>query len=64
MSSRILKLLGILPISLFVFPCFVHAGDELSFDLDEFERKPFEWGGYVEFKWDHININQGSGFSL
>ena len=63
MSPRILKLSGILAILLFVFPGFVQADDDLSFDLDEFEKKPLEWGGYVEFKWDHIDINQGSGFS-
>ena len=63
-SSRILKLSGALAILLFIFPGFVQADDELSFNLDEFEKKPFTWGGYVEFKWDHIDINQGSGFSI
>nr|MBF0223411.1 hypothetical protein [Desulfobulbaceae bacterium] len=31
---------------------------EYKFDLDEFEKKSFDWGGYAELKWDRIDINQ------
>ncbi|MDX2495304.1 MAG: hypothetical protein QNK27_10115 [Desulfuromusa sp.] len=41
-----------------------YATDEFSFDIEEIEKKPLEWGGYAEFKWEHIDINQGSAFSL
>ncbi|NOR11057.1 MAG: hypothetical protein GQ541_06170 [Desulfovibrionaceae bacterium] len=43
-------------------PC--SAQDEFTFDLEEFEKKNLEWGGYTEFKWEHMDINQGSAFSL
>ena len=42
--------------------CF--ATDEFSFDIEEIEKKPLEWGGYAEFKWEHMDINEGSVFSL
>ncbi|MBW2659462.1 MAG: hypothetical protein JRC87_07725 [Deltaproteobacteria bacterium] len=40
------------------------ATDEFSFDIEEIEKNPLEWGGYAEFKWEHIDINRGSAFSL
>ena len=43
-------------------PC--SAQDEFTFDLKEFEKKNVEWGGYAELKWEHMDINQGSAFSL
>ncbi len=42
--------------------CF--ATDEFSFDIGEIEKKTLEWGGYAEFKWEHMDINPGSVFSL
>lgn len=42
----------------------VCAEDEFSFDLDEFEKKTLQWGGYAELKWEHMDINQGSAFTL
>jgi hypothetical protein len=48
-----------------VFTVSSPAGaEEFSFDLDEFEKKSLEWGGYAELKWDHTDINQNSSFSL
>ncbi len=38
--------------------------EEYSFDLDEFEKKSFEWGGYAELKWDHNRINRVGAFGL
>ena len=50
------------------FPGFLpvlHADDDYSFDLDEFEKKPLEWGGTIELKWEHMNLNQdGSSYRL
>lgn len=40
------------------------GAEEFSFDLDAFEKKSLEWGGYAELKWDHADINQNSAFSL
>jgi hypothetical protein len=40
------------------------AAEEFSFDLEEIEKRPFSWGGYTELKWDHIEINESSVFSL
>jgi len=46
-----------------LLPISGHAED-YSFDLDEFEKKSFSWGGYAEFKWDHNWINQTGTFGL
>jgi hypothetical protein len=34
------------------------AQDDYSFDLEEFEGKPFEWGGYAELKYEFMDLNQ------
>ena len=38
------------------------AADEYSFDVEAFEAKPFEWGGYAEIKFEHIDLNSDSAF--
>ncbi len=44
--------------SIFLFPVGISWGaDEYSFDLDEFEKKSFECGGYAEVKYERIDIN-------
>ena len=40
----------------------VSLAEDYSFDLDEFEKKSFSWGGYAELKWDHNWINQDGTF--
>ena len=40
----------------------VSLAEDYSFDLDEFEKKSFSWGGYAELKWDHNWINQDGAF--
>ena len=40
------------------------AEDNYSFDLEEFEKKPLEWGGYFELKWEHIYLNQNGALYL
>ncbi len=55
-----------------VFSILISAGvavsgagaEEFSFDLDEFEKKSVEWGGYAELKAEHTDINQNSAFTL
>ncbi len=42
----------------------VFAQDEYSFDLEDFEKKSFEWGGYVELKFDHVDVNGDGAFTL
>ena len=50
--------------SLFLFsPALLYANEEFSFELEEFEKKALEWGGYAELKWEHMDINQGSAFA-
>ena len=44
-------------------PCTCLAED-YSFNLDEFEKKSFEMGGFAELKWDHARINQDGAFAL
>ncbi len=45
-------------------PVNSQAAEEFSFDLEEIEKNPLSWGGYGELKWEHIDINEGSVFSL
>ena len=35
------------------------AGGEFSFDAAEFTRKPLEWSGYAEYRYDHFRLNPG-----
>lgn len=42
----------------------VSLAEDYSFNLDEFEKKSFAWGGYAELKLDHNWINQGGTFGL
>ncbi len=39
------------------------ADDEFIFELDEIEKKPLEWGGYAELKFEHLDINQGAALT-
>ncbi len=50
-------------ISFALFPSFLCAEDEFSFDLEEIEKKPFQMGGYLELRGEHMDINQRSVFS-
>ncbi|MEN8190804.1 MAG: hypothetical protein ABFS19_13235 [Thermodesulfobacteriota bacterium] len=62
LGGRRLLLLLIL---LFCFPAYGWAADdEFSFEIEELEKKPLEWGGYSELKWEHMDINQDSPFTL
>jgi hypothetical protein len=49
-------------IILFFSPLTGMAKEDYGFDLDEFEPKKFEWGGYAEIKWEHIDLNTDSTF--
>jgi len=40
------------------------AEEEYGFSPDEFEKKTLVWGGYVEAKGEHADINQDGGFSV
>lgn len=47
---------------LFFPPSNAMAEEDYSFDLEEFEPKKFEWGGYAEIKWEHIDLNNDAAF--
>ena len=47
---------------LFFLPFNTMAAEEYSFDVEEFESKSFEWGGYAEMKYEHIGLNTDSAF--
>ncbi len=51
-------------VCLFGGPLLLFAEDEYSFDLDEFEKKSLEWGGYLELKGEHMDINEKGSFAL
>jgi hypothetical protein len=48
--------------TLFFQPFTVIAVEEYSFDIEEFEPKKYEWGGYAEIKLDRIAMNTSSAF--
>ncbi len=61
-SCIFFSFLGLLAwFSVFIFST-CRADEEFSFNLDEFEKKPLDWGGYVELKWNHAKINRDSVF--
>lgn len=41
-----------------------HAAEEFTFDATEFQRKPVELGGYVEFKQNYFRLNQDGALYL
>jgi hypothetical protein len=47
-----------------IFSPNVCADEDYSFDLEAFEKKPLEWGGYLELKWEHTRLNRGGTFYL
>lgn len=42
-------------------PC--GAAEEYSFELEEFSKKSLQWGGYLELKAEHLEINQSGAFA-
>ena len=38
------------------------AAEEYRFDVEAFESKSFEWGGYAEIQFEHMDLNAGSAF--
>ena len=58
------SLSGWLLLLLLLGPTTIFAADEFTFELEEFEKKPLKMGGYAEIKWEHMDINQSSAFSL
>src|SRR6188508_2463581 len=47
---------------LFVWVGGTNAAEEYSFDASAFEKKPFELGGYVQFRQDDIRLNRDGAF--
>lgn len=60
--SKFFSALSLLFLMITALPLF--AEDEFSFELHEFEKKSLKWGGYAELKWEHMDINQGSAFTV
>ncbi len=43
----------------------VARAEDYSFDVGQFEKKAFEWGGYGELKWEGFDLNQdGAAYQL
>lgn len=38
------------------------GAQEFTFDAAEFEKKPFELGGYLELKYEHLRLNQNGAY--
>lgn len=58
---RATKLRAWVVLPLLVCGVLAHA-QEYTFDASEFEKKPFELGGYVQFKQESLSLNRGSAF--
>lgn len=54
--------LSLLFLMITALPLF--AEEEFSFELNEFEKKSLKWGGYTELEWEHMDIDQGSAFTV
>jgi len=55
-------LLVLIGLAVFSSPSRVAAEEDYSFDLEEFEPKKFDWGGYREIKVGHVDLNTDSAF--
>ena len=44
-----------------LFPFFIHAED-FSFDVSSYEKKSYEWGGYLEGSADYVHLNSNTAF--
>lgn len=49
-------------VTLFFFTAGARAADEYSFDASEFEKKPFELGGYVQLRQEDFSLNRSGAF--
>jgi hypothetical protein len=56
------RLRQFLPAALLLAVVSAQAGDEYSFDSSAFEKKPFEFGGYVQFKQEDFALNRSGAF--
>jgi len=45
-------------------PALVSAEEEYGFDLDSFEKRTLEWGGYIEARGEHADLNQDGAFNI
>ena len=53
--------LGLLIIALsFIGPSNLKADDDFTFELAEIEKSPLKLGGFVELKFEHLNIDQNA----
>jgi hypothetical protein len=55
-------LFSLFAVVLYFFPFPAMAKEEYSFDVKEFEPKNFEWGGFAEIKFEHIDLNEDGAF--
>ena len=46
---------------LLCLPLWAHA-EEFSFDISSYEKKPYEWTGYLEITGEHLELNRDSAF--
>ncbi len=53
---------GLLAFFSIALPGSLHAEEDYSFDLEEFEKKTLDWGGYAELKLEHLDFNQDGAF--
>jgi hypothetical protein len=50
----------VIPGVLFLIPVLAQSADEFTFDVSEFEKKPYEVFGYAELLYEHFELDQSS----
>jgi hypothetical protein len=59
------KLRGLWPLAFLVAAAGAQAAEEYTFDASAYEKKPFEFGGYVELKQESFALNRsGASYRL
>jgi len=59
-QAKTRQLRWLLPISLSLLTGMAFADEEFKFDASEFDKKPYEFGGYVELKSETLNLRPTS----
>ena len=60
--KRPLELRRVWPLMLLFTAMGIGAQEEPAFDASQFEKKPFELGGYVQLKQESFSLNRSAAF--
>ena len=63
LAARLPLASSLLTLLLLCTPAESRGAEDFSFDLSSFEKKPLEWGGFGEIKFEHMDIGQDSALA-